>query len=269
MHILSYIVCFIVIYENNVLGKNVFDVHKLKSLVDDLGDSFKDTKGLKNTISCENKKFLECYKTLLDAQNMIQYKTVKAISLQIFKKLEDYNILVLSLLFKEDEKNIENHELISNVIKAIHFGNSDAYCVIGFLSIFNGEFSINNKLQDYIFFDDLKISEEDNFFNLRWLLYTHFQNRDYLIKKRRDENESEIITNFLPEAKNNINKYSSQFCKLQFPWMKSDSWMWKKLRNSSLMSQKMYFSDSLLEWQDLKVFYTKIVSLFSFRCKQF
>lgn len=253
MKIISCILVISLIYRNKVLGEIVYDVLKLKPLMDNLGNIFDNNGDLLNDISCNGLTFLHCYKKLLDIyENNIQNKVIEVIEKQTIQQLEVYNELILSLFELTTESNtvIHDEDTVKSLISTISFPNSNVYCVIDFLRNFNT--NLNNQLSDYIFFGDDQILQVQNLEMLKTLIGIHFKSR----KKpelRLDLNITQLKDEYIPSQKQQILDFLVPFCSIELSQMKIGSWMWKKLQNSLLLSRKMYNCKSLIDWQDFKV----------------
>lgn len=232
MIVFLYFFFLVIINDNQVASKETFDIFMMKSLVDKLGNKFEDVNNdfRREDFTCEGLDLLECYKGLLELyENGVQERTVNAINSQIKKKLNNYNELVLSLIFRSDVNNIDARakDEFEDLIEIIRFVDSKVYCVIGFLSIFGK--NLNDKLTDYIFFNDHSISNQKTMSDIKLLFKTHFKTRDDILKNievypSKSENINDIL-----KMKTSINEFAAPFCDLKFPWLKAQSWMWKGL----------------------------------------
>lgn len=229
------LLCFfflLTIYDNQVTGKELFDIFMMNSLVDKLGIKFeiKNDGPLTENFTCKNMDFLDCYQGLLKVyENDLQGRVVDAINYQILNKLNNYNELVMSLVHRnEPNDNKTSEDEIKDLIEAIRFPESLMYCVIGFLSIFHK--NLNDKLTDFIFFNDQIIENQKNKTDFVRLFDDHFKNRPEFLTTRIVKYVSKA-DNFhkLQKLKTSINEYACPFCDLKFPWINAQSWMWSKL----------------------------------------
>lgn len=258
MKIAPCILILSLIRKNEVIGEIVYDLLKFKPLMDKLESIFDEQEGLQNDITCNKLNFLSCYEKLLDVyENSIQYKVVEVIENRTVQKLEDYNKLVVSSFISTSEyqkQNCEENEnnIMKNTIDVVSLKNSNMYCVIDFLKMFNR--NLNIVMKDYVFFGDHEMLRVKNMKKFITLINSRFKNR------RRHQSPS-LDESIAPKSKNDdiisqkqrIDDFSTPFCNIGLPRMSVDSWMWKKLQNSFLLSQKMHNSISLMDWQDLKV----------------
>lgn len=248
---------------NEVIGEFINDVLKLKPLIDGFDKKiFDDKDGLQDDITCDGMDFINCYGYLQDSYIFdIQDKVVDTIDKHTIKLLEDYNNLVLSLLAALDQKyldsklgnNLSTNNFGEDIIGKISFETSNIYCVINFLKMFNT--NSNDKLRDYIFFslkDIIQLTDLDEF---RRAVNSHFEHRmDRSPPMENKQTINNCLHNLIPTAKRTIINSSTPFCFTQIPRKNVDSWMWKKLKNSYLLSQKVHTNESLMDWQDLEVF---------------
>ncbi|VVC40521.1 Hypothetical protein CINCED_3A004421 [Cinara cedri] len=213
-------------------------------------------------VECNELNIKKCYDLLLfKYTNELLPKIGNIFNDTILRLLKEYNVLVMLLLSKYPT---EMDEADDEITEAIQFEDSRVYCVIGFLSIIN--VNLNDKLNDFIFFAQLKQIKQKKNVPIKTILKDHFNNRmDELNTKDANVREDIVkadrkeITNQITKLKKTINKYSKPFCDIDLPWMKADSWMWTKLESSPILSKafgenvNQATSPSLLEWQDIKV----------------
>lgn len=269
MKIIQCILVLFLIKENKaIIGDHiVHDVLQIKPLMDDLEDIFDNDGALNEYFTCSELNFINCYKKLLELyENDIQYQIVNVIGEYAVKILGTYNDLVLRLfdtIFPHNEhldNNFEQYpkEAAEITTKIIRFDNSNVNCVIDFLMMYEYNTYINYMLSDYIFFDHNETLQTQNMITLKSIIDSHFKDRN-LNLRNLDLNMSKIdlSVNIIPEHRKKILKFSTPFCNINgIPLLKRDLWLWKKLKNSFLLAQKMHHSKSLMDWQDLKVFYT-------------
>lgn len=260
--ILSCILILSWICGNEVSGKYVYDVLKLKPLMDGFDTNLlEDVQGLPDNMTCNGKNFSRCYGLLLDLYNdEIQDKVVDTIDAHTVKLLNDYNELVMSAFeatdwsYKNDSEPPIPRESADKMLRnAIRFETSNVYCVISFLKMF--DINLNDKLADYIFYSLKENIQGTKVDELKKTIRFYIENRtDRPTSSRKYETKLTLLYHQIPDAKESIIKFSNQFCNIGIPQKNVDSWMWKKLKNSHLLSQKVHNSTSLMDWQDLKVF---------------
>lgn len=260
MKILSCISILSWVCVNKAIGMIVYDALKMKPLMDKLENIFDEKEGLQRDITCSGLNFLSCYELLLITYGEnIQNKIVEVIEKQAVQNLDDYNKSVVSLLdlVISSDKYTENgtvdndqKDIVTGTIDVISFKDSNMSCVIDFLKMFQK--NVNNMLADYFFYaDDKMLPRAQNMTELKKIINTHFKN---WIDNHPSNNEQELKNDIIPTQKKSIINYSTPFCDVgHIPMMKENLWIWKKLQNSYLLSQKMFNSKSLMGWQDLKV----------------
>lgn len=272
MKILTIILILSSIGKSEVNGRNGLDILELQMVIDTLDDSIlEDKKGLENTVTCSGMGYLDCYSQLLEVyEKNIEHDVAKAINESLLKKLTSYNHFVL-LLFTKIEKPQEEFTsegiFSDKLIDYIRFEESNVYCVVDFLRQFG--ITPNDKLKDSIFFSDPKILNKNNITNfkkLKELILVHFDPYDGYLRldqkifgndfsSIKTIEQLETVKNLLDTLKQDIFNFSIPFCNTSLPQIKEDFWMWKKLQNSTLLSQKLQNSHSLMDWEDLKVLY--------------